>query len=362
MRNGHNSSLQGVLRLVVHYAPRMVNDPASPRAASIHDVARLAGVSYQTVSRVLNDHPNIRATTRQKVADAMAELNFRPNRAARMLATNRSRTVGVIAAVHGSYYGPTSIVSATEDAAREHGYSTFLANPRNVDASSLRDAMERLIAEGVEGIVAVAPQTQSTEAITSVRVPVPIALVQNQSDPASVGLSVDNALGASLAVRHLLSLGHRRVATVRGPEGWAEADGRLRGFLDTLAEAGLAPVAVETGDWSAESGYLAYQRLHALDITAVYCANDQMSLGLIHAASERGVSVPADLSVVGFDDVPESAHYLPPLTTIRQDFEEIGRRAIAVLLGRLSGSGTHFDTPVTPKLVVRASTMPPRTA
>ncbi|WP_022899098.1 LacI family DNA-binding transcriptional regulator [Humibacter albus] len=340
----------------------MVNDPARLRPASIHDVAKLAGVSYQTVSRVLNDRPNIRETTKQRVLDAMAELSFRPNRAARMLATSRSRTIGVIAAVHGSYYGPTSIVSATEDVAREHGYSTFLANPRNVDASSLADAMERLIAEGVEGIVAVAPQTQSTEAIKSVRVPVPIALVQNQADSDSAGLSVDNALGASLAVRHLVSLGHRRIATVRGPEGWAEADGRLRGFLETLADSGLDPVAVETGDWTAEAGYLAYQRLHSLGMTAVYCANDQMALGLIHGASERGVRVPADLSVVGFDDVPEAAHYLPPLTTIRQDFEELGRRAVTVLIGRLGGEDTRFDTPVTPQLVVRASTMPPQTA
>ncbi|QDZ16279.1 LacI family DNA-binding transcriptional regulator [Humibacter ginsenosidimutans] len=329
----------------------------SDRPPSIRDVARVADVSYQTVSRVLNDHPNIRPETRQRVLNAMTELNFRPNRAARRLAMSRSQTVGVVASVQGSYYGPTSIISAFEDAARERGYATLLASPRTLDEDSLRDAIEHLIDEGVEGIVVLAPQARTADVIASIRSPLPIAVLQSDRVPADIGMSVDNHLGASIATRHLLALGHTRLAVVTGPADWVEADARARGFTETLTSAGLAPLAVVPGDWTAESGYLAYQELHGQGATAVFCSNDQMALGLIHAASEHGVRVPVDLSVVGFDDVPEAAHYLPPLTTIQQDFGELGRRAISTLLARLGGGDGEAHLPVPPRLVVRASTM-----
>ena len=325
--------------------------------ANIRDVAREAGVSYQTVSRVLNDHANIRAETRQKVLDAMARLDFRPNRAARMLATSRSHTVGVLAAVNGSYFGPTSSIAAIEDAAREAGYSTMLTNPRDVDAASLREAVRHLIDEGVEGIVVLAPQTRTAEVLADLGTPIPIVIMQSELRDADAGLSVDNELGAALAVRHLLGLGHRRIALVAGPADWTEAAARTRGFEAALRDAGHEAAAVAAGDWTAESGYAAFQRLRAHDFTAVFCANDQMALGLVHAASDRGVHVPEQLSVVGFDDVPESAHYLPPLTTIRQDFDELGRRAIATLLARVEGTALAYPTPLPPRLTVRASTM-----
>lgn len=327
------------------------------KSPSIRDVARVADVSYQTVSRVLNNHPSIRPNTRQRVLDAMTELDFRPNRAARRLATKRSFTVGVVVTVNGSYYGPTSVVSAIEDAAREAGYSTLLASPRSNDATALSEALEHLIGEGVEGIVVLAPQTRTAEVIATVRKPVPVVLMQSDRPGSSPGLSVDNELGGALAARHLLGLGHRRVALVAGPDDWSEARARQRGFEAVLAGSGLTPVAVAEGDWSAESGYEAFQRLGSLDFTAVFCANDQMALGLIHGAFDRGLSVPGDLSVVGFDDVPESAHYLPPLTTIQQDFDVLGRRSIQSLLGQVEGTEVAFDVPVRPSLVVRASTL-----
>lgn len=327
---------------------------------SIRDVARAADVSYQTVSRVLNNHPSIRPDTRQRVLDAMTELDFRPNRAARRLATKRSFTVGVVVTVNGSYYGPTSIVSAIEDAAREAGYSTLLASPRSNDAASLSEAIEHLIGEAVEGIVVLAPQTRSAAVIAEVGKPVPVVVLQSDGPGSSPGLSVDNELGGALAARHLLGLGHRRVALVAGPDDWSEAHARQRGFEAALAESGLAPVAVAEGDWSAESGYEAFQRLAPHDFTGVFCANDQMALGLIHGAYDRRLSVPGDLSVVGFDDIPESAHYLPPLTTIQQDFEILGRRSIQSLLSRVEGTQVTFDVPARPSLVVRASTLPVR--
>jgi len=331
----------------------VTTEPAAKHAASIRDVAKVAGVSYQTVSRVLNDHPSIRPATRQRVLDAMSQLDFRPNRAARMLASNRSFTVGVLATVNGAYYGPTSSINAIEDAAREAGYSTLLASPRSMEAEELRDALTHLILEGVAGIVALAPQGRAAEVVATLRTPVPVVVMQ--SDP---GLSVDNRLGGALAARHLLGLGHRRLALIAGPTDWSEAEERRAGFEATLAEAGLEPVAVAHGDWSPDSGYQAFVRIAEHSPTGLFCANDQMALGAIHAAADRGLSVPRDLSVIGFDDVPESAHYLPPLTTLRQEFEVLGRRSISSLLARVEGNAAEYQTPVTPNLIVRASTMP----
>jgi DNA-binding LacI/PurR family transcriptional regulator len=330
------------------------------RPPSIRDVARAAGVSYQTVSRVLNNHPSTRPETRQRVLDAVHALGFRPNLAARRLATKRSFTIGVVITVNGSYYGPTSSISAIEDAAREAGYATLLASPRSNDEGALSEAIEHLIGEAVEGIVVLAPQTRTAEVIAGIGTTVPVVLLQSDRAGSSPGLSVDNELGGALVARHLLGLGHRRLAMVVGPQDWSEAQARQRGFEAALAESGLSPVAVSEGDWSAESGYEAFRRLAPHDFTGVFCANDQMALGLIHAAFDRGITVPRDLSVVGFDDVPESAHYLPPLTTIKQDFEILGRRSIQSLLGEVEGAPASFDTPVRPSLVTRASTLPLR--
>jgi len=339
-----------------------VSQPSSAgtRAPSIRDVARAAGVSYQTVSRVLNNHPSIRPDTRQRVLDAVSALGFRPNLAARRLATKRSFTIGVVVTVNGSYYGPTSIVGAIEDAAREAGYATLLASPRSNDEAAMTEAIEHLIGEAVEGIVVLAPQIRTAEVIAGVGKGVPVVLLQADQPGSSPGLSVDNELGGELAARHLLGLGHRRLAMVAGPTDWSEAHARQRGFEAALAASGLAPVAVVEGDWSSESGYEAFRQLATYDFSGVFCANDQMALGLIHGAFDRGISVPGDLSVIGFDDIPESAHFLPPLTTIKQDFEILGRRSIESLVSRVEGTEVTFDVPVRPNLVVRASTLPVR--
>ncbi|MCL1869925.1 MAG: LacI family DNA-binding transcriptional regulator [Promicromonosporaceae bacterium] len=325
---------------------------------SIRDVAARAGVSYQTVSRVLNDRTNIRAGTRDRVLEAMHELGYRPNRAARMLATSRSRLIGVVATVNGGYYGPTSIISAIEDAARAGGYAIMLTTPRNLSAAELSSAVEHLLREGVEGIIAVAPQTRAADAMSALADPVPAVILQADGSHGDIGLSVDNELGAGLAVRHLVELGHRRIAVLNGPGDWTEAIARTRGFVRSVHDAGAEVVGAADGDWTAESGYRGFQQLVGCGATAVFCANDQMALGLLHAASDRGLRTPVDLSVVGFDDVPEAAHYIPPLTTIRQDFDELGRRAIAALLARVERDEPLFRSAIPPRLIVRASTLP----
>lgn len=323
-------------------------------------MATLAKVSHQTVSRVLNGHPNVRPATRQRVLDAVAELKFSPNRAARRLATNRSYTVGVLMTASPAYYGPSSIMGAVEDAARESGYSTLLASPRHADVSEFSAALDHLIHEGVEGIVVVAPQIRAAEAMRNLREPLPVVMIP--CDGEEPGLSVNNEVGGEVAAQHLWDLGHRRLALVAGPADWSESGARTRGFERALAAVGAAPVAVAEGDWSAESGYQAFRHLAGADFTGVFCANDQMALGFIHAAFNQGVTVPSHLSVVGFDDIPEAAHYLPPLTTVHQDFDVLGRRAVDRLLSALRDSPIvpeGVDDPLRPQLMVRKSTTSP---
>lgn len=327
------------------------------RQPTIRDVAERAGVSYQTVSRVLNDSPQLRPVTRQRVLAAIDDLGFRPSAAARALATSRSGLIGILAAESHSFYGTATAMAAIEQAARDAGYRVPVVNAAP-DAESLADSLAHLQREAVEAIVVLAPQERALEAIESLAIDVPFVTLGAAGRGADPRLLVDQAAGARLATEHLLTLGHLRIAHIAGPQHWVEAHARLEGFEARMSEAGLTPARVIAGDWSAESGYRAGLRLleEVDDLTAVVAGNDQMALGLLHACADRGVRVPEDLSIVGFDDVPEAAHYLPPLTTIRQDFAEVGRRTIGVVLAELRGEPAAVDLPVPPELVERAST------
>lgn len=336
--------------------PERYGDPM-PRQPTIRDVAVRAGVSYQTVSRVLNDSPQLRPRTRERVLAAIEDLGFRPSAAARALATSRSGLIGILAAESHSFYGTATAMAAIEQAARDAGYRVPVVNAAP-DAESLADGLAHLQRENVEAIVVLAPQERALEAIDSLAIGVPFVALGASGRGADSRLLVDQAEGARLATEHLLGLGHTRIAHIAGPQQWVEAHARLDGFTARMTEAGLAPSGVIAGDWSAESGFRAGLRLldEAVGATAVFAGNDQMALGLLHACADRGVRVPEDLSVVGFDDVPEAAHYQPPLTTIRQDFAEVGRRTIGVVLAELRGGTAAVDRPVPPVLVERAST------
>ena len=328
------------------------------RPASIRDVARLAGVSHQTVSRVLNQHPSIRPETRARVVDAMETLRYRPNRAARVLVTSRSHTLGILTS-NRMHYGPSSSIVAIEAAARAAGYSVVTTNLPSTDPEAIDAALEHLLDQAVEGLVVIAPQTRVAAAISSLKIGVPYVTLQSEDD-GSHTLSVDQIAGARLATRHLLELGHRRIAHLAGPQDWSEAEARLRGFAAELAAWDVPAEEPLVGDWTADAGYRAGREL--LDrggITAVFSANDQMALGVLSAVREGGRDCPRDLSVVGFDDMPEARHFAPPLTTVRQDFEELGRRCVALLLGRLDG-GARSAAPIAPELVLRSSTAPPQ--
>ncbi len=324
------------------------------------DVARLAGVSHQTVSRVLNGHPHVSAKTRADVLAAIRDLGYRPNAAARTLATGRTNALGVIS-VDNTLYGPSSMLYGLEQAAPPH-YLVAIARLETFDQHLLHQAIERFLGQAVEGIIVVAPQVAAIEALISLNTEIPLVAIKCGTGAPLPSVAIDNAAGAARATQYLLDLGHETVHHLGGPLSWLDAQERMDGWRDTLKAAGAPVPDMVSGDWSARSGYEIGHRLAARpDVTAVLCGNDQMALGLLRALAERGRSVPGDVSVVGFDDIPEAAFFPPPLTTVRQDFGELGRRAMHMLMDRISGHD-RFESalPIMPDLVVRSSAAPRR--
>ena len=324
------------------------------RRVGVRDVARLAGVSSQTVSRVINDQPNIRSETRRRVLDAMVELDYRVNNAARTLGTSTTRTVGVIAS-DATLYGPAVGIAALESAARSVGRWIATAYADGADEASVRSAAGHLLAQGVDGIVVLAPHARTLEALESAGVGVPVVALHGG---AGAQRQVE---GAALPVRHLIDLGHRRIARLAGPTDWLEAVARDRGAAAELAASGLEAGPTWEGDWTAECAAALSPAIAAAvrapgGPTAVVAANDQMALGLIAGLRSAGVDVPGDVSIAGFDDNPDAAYYRPALTTVRVDIAGEARRCVAEVLG-LEASAAPAAEPV---LVVRASTAPPR--
>ncbi len=337
----------------------MTDAPAPPRAPVMADVARVAGVSHQTVSRVVNGASNIRPETRERVQRAIEKLGYRPNTVARALVSGRSDTIGIIG-TEAQLFGPNSIHRTVEEAARAAGLFASSVSLPEVTTAALDAAIEHLRRHSVEGIVMIAARDEGLEVARSHRSDLPLVVVEGDLSQARWTVGVDQTQGARLAVQHLLSLGHRTIAHIAGPLNWTEARARRDGWLSELAESGAEPGGLLFGDWSAESGYAAGRRVtEDPSVTAVFAGNDQMAVGLLLALHEAGVRVPDDLSVVGFDDIPEAAYLIPPLTTIRQDFPAVGRAAIEVLLSAIAG---HDDAElpglIAPELVVRRSTAP----
>jgi DNA-binding LacI/PurR family transcriptional regulator len=328
-----------------------------PRAVVMADVARLAGVSQQTVSRVLNESPHVRADTRERVLDAVRKLAYRPNRVARALVTGRSRTLGVIS-FDTTLYGPASTLLGIERAAHDAGYFVSIASLRSLNSQSVLSAVERLTEQGVDGILVIAPQESAARALLHLPADVPIVATEAGPDDDVPLVAVDQVAGAQLATQHLLDLDHRTVWHISGPQDWLEAQDRVRGWRSTLEAWGAPQPPVLEGDWSARSGYeLAHKLADEPDVTGVFVANDQMALGVLRYLHERRIRVPDDISIVGFDDIPEAAYFTPPLTTVRQNFNELGRRGLLLLLGQIeSGARRWARETVPPELVVRAST------
>lgn len=310
-----------------------------------------------TVSRVINRHPRVSDVTRVKVQAAIDELGYRASMAARTLAGGRSRVLGTISA-ETIFFGASRMLWGIEAAARQHGYSINFVTLADPTSSAMGEAVEHLLAAHVEGIVVLAPMTSSISALSDLRVDVPLVVTAGSTDAATT-VGIDQTLGARLATRHLLELGHRTVHHVRGPKGWVGAEARAKAWRAELKAQGRATPEPLIGDWTPASGYAAGKEIAAdRDVTAVFVGNDEMALGLMLALHEADVRVPDDVSVVGFDDTPQSAFYRPPLTTVHQDFSEVGRRSIEQLLALIDDESAEPVT-IAPELVVRASTAPP---
>jgi DNA-binding LacI/PurR family transcriptional regulator len=320
------------------------------------DVAKLAGVSLQTVSRVINDSPHVREETRERVQDAMRKLEYRPNPVARALVTGRSRTLGVVS-FDTTLYGPASTLFGIERAAHEADYFVSIVSLRELTSAAVVSAVERLRDQGVDGILVVAPQESATQALLHLPEDVPVVAAEAGPDDSVPLVAVDQVEGARLATQHLLELGHKTVWHISGPSDWLEAEDRVNGWRQTLDAAGASAPPVLVGDWSARAGHELGRRLvERDDVTAVFVANDQMALGLLRSLHEAGRRIPADISVVGFDDIPEAAYFTPPLTTVRQNFNEMGRRSLLLLLEQIeSGVRVPRRETVPPELIVRAS-------
>lgn len=330
--------------------------PKSSGHVAMRDVAGLAGVSHQTVSRVLNDHPNVREATRLRVKAAMAELGYRPNHAARALVTGRSRTINVVTQ-STTLFGPASLLAAFELAASDAGYSVGVSSVRALDQNSISDAVGRALEQGAAGLVVIAPVEAAARAVSEVPIDVPRVIIDGDPDSPTGLVTVDQRAGARLATQYLLDRGHPTVWHVSGPPGWFDSAGRVAGWRETLSAAGAEIPPPLPADWDPEAGYQAGLLLARMpEVTAIFAANDHLALGIIKAMRERGRDVPREVSIIGFDDIPVANFVVPPLTTVRPDFAAVGRMTMESLTQQMESAPTPAEArTVAPVLIVRES-------
>ena len=323
-------------------------------------MARLAGVSQKSVSRVFNDERYVSADVREKVLRAARELGYRPNSAARTLLSGRSHRLGVIS-LGTALFGPASLLVAIERAARPLGYSLSIVNTAEGDADGVTGAVDALLEQGVDGIVLSEPIDVGP---IELLVDVPV-LVLGQFPALIAPLVITSGTGADAPARaateHLLGLGHRTVHHVAGPHRWYAARERTAGWRAALLDAGIEPPETVEGDWSAESGFAAGRKLCTdPSVTAVFASNDDMAIGVIRAMTLAGRTVPTDVSVVGFDDIPTAAYLNPPLTTIAQPFDAHATAGLSALVRGIEDPDARptVDGSPTVDLVVRGTTAP----
>jgi DNA-binding LacI/PurR family transcriptional regulator len=326
------------------------------------DVAALAGVSGQTVSRVVNASPRVDPVTRARVEAAMQGLGYRPHRAARALRTGRSQTIGLVVSSLATV-GNSRMLQAVADAAAARGYALTVVTLGEASLGTdtpIGAAFERLRDHGVDGAIVL---NEATALVRGADVPADLRLVvvdAPDTDPVDFAVvQTAHATGARAAVEHLLALGHATVHHVAGPRGSFAAEEREHGWRAARADGGAVAPEPLRGDWTAASGHR-IGRLLATDpsVTAVFAANDQMALGLLRALAGAGRGIPDDVSVVGFDDVTDAADYRPPLTTVRQDFAALGTRAVDVLVSGIEGAVLPAPETIPARLVLRDSTGP----
>lgn len=320
------------------------------------DVASHSGVSHQTVSRVLNNQPNVSEKTRIKVLEAMNQLGYHPNLAARALVTGKTATIGVLS--HDTtLYGPASTLHAVQSAARDKKYKTSILSLKEQDQESIYFGIQELISDGVDGIIIIAPRLQGSRKINELIGKFPAVLVEGETSKTIPSVNIDQISGAYEITTHLIGLGHKKIAHISGPKDWYEAQKRIEGWKLALSEKNLEQSFLFEGDWSTHSGYkFAQIIIKNPQISAIFAANDAMALGVIKAISESSREIPRNISVVGFDDVPESKYLTPSLTTIRQDFYSLGEKALELLLEIIGGQKRRESFVIKPELILREST------
>ncbi|WP_243065210.1 LacI family DNA-binding transcriptional regulator [Humibacter sp. RRB41] len=328
------------------------------RQPTIYDVARVAGVSHQTVSRLLKGDQGIKPANRERVLQALETLDYRPNLTARSLATRRSHRVAVLTQELGQV-GPGKVVQGAAEEARLHGFVLDIITLDVGDRSNVEQGIRTVNQQDVAGILALASTDGLRAAFDRADFRIPV-LMGGEGDEATGGppLQVSTVAIPEL-VDHLVALGHRDIVHIAGPKKWVAARNRAFAFSNALKHHGLRLTRTVYGDWSAASGYEAVRSLPArARFTAVCAANDQMALGAMLALQERGLGVPTDVSVTGIDDIPEAAYLVPPLTTVRMNSEEQGHVAFRNLLAQINGE-TPTPIMVEGRVILRKSTAPP---
>ncbi|WP_029150257.1 LacI family DNA-binding transcriptional regulator [Microbacterium indicum] len=334
--------------------------PESTRRVSMADVAARASVSSQTVSRVANGTGTVVDATRDRVIRAMDELGYRPNSAARALKLGSFRTIGVLSRTL-STIGDVRTIEAISSSAAAEGYATTLIPVHAAAPGDVDRVFSRLQELAVDALILNLESPALTHAASLLPPGVPVVYMDPEAPGARVVVDTDQNAGGATATRHLLELGHETVWHIAGPAESRPGGRREAGWRATLEAAGRAVPEVLRGDWSVESGYLAGREIAGRDdVTAVFCSNDQMALGMYRALTEAGRWVPGDVSVVGFDDTEDARGYAPPLTSMHQDFDDVGSRCVASALALVRGDGVPPLSVVEPEIVVRSSTAPPR--
>ncbi|MDY6876189.1 MAG: LacI family DNA-binding transcriptional regulator [Chloroflexota bacterium] len=332
---------------------------------SIKDIAQAAGVSHSTVSRALSDSPLVKTETKSRIQQLAQEMGYIPNAIARSLVTQHTHTVGVVVTTITDPF-VAEVVQGVEDTAQENDYAVILASSTSDPERELA-AVEMLRAKRVDTVIVTSSRIGALYLEHLERFGVPVVLVNNhngQSGRYTFSVSVDNQHGGHLATSHLIKRGHRRVGYVSGPEDHSDDAERLTGYRQALAEASIAfdPSLVLPGNGRLDGGERALRPLASLaePPTAIFCYNDMTAIGLMSAARCTGVSVPRDLAVVGFDDIPLAAHVCPPLTTLAQPQRDMGRQAMNMALALTTMATSDLTTPfsdivIRGELIVRES-------
>ena len=333
----------------------------SRRAATIYDFAEVAGVSTQTVTRFLNGFEGISPATRTKVQEAMQALHFRPNPLARALRTSRPTRI-LLFVYELSEAGPSNIVRAASKAAAEAGYFVEIVNLDVDSPETSARTIQQLDLQYVAGGMALAPNQEFAGLFDDLALRIPLLREVNGDGLEGPQVQQDNDPGMELLVRHLHDLGHRRIFILAGPEGWFSTVKRLQTAVSESAKLGMTLTGVKHGDWSAASGFtIAFNEPFSDGTTAIIAANDEMAMGALAGLDKRGIDVPGDMSVTGYDDVRGAAYFKPPLTSVHVDFKAKGELAIARLLDLIAWRGEGSDevpqeVVVPPRLILREST------